>query len=1171
MRFRGSRERALVALLAVNANRVLSPERLVDELWGSAATDGAVRALRVNVSRVRQALGDAGEVLVTHAGGYRLRVHDDMLDSARFDALVRIGRRHAAAGDHQRAASTLREALGLWRGPALVDVAGTPFAQGEAVRLEEGRLAALEERLEADLACGRHSEIVGELEALTRTHALRERLWGQLMICLYRSGRQGEALRAYRALRRTLDEQLGVEPSPALRRLQTSVLRQDPELDWRPAQESRPYARSGGSLRLPEEQFRRASERAPCVGREAERAQLHHWLEAASRAVGTLVMVGGEPGVGKTRLAEELGVEAGAQGMQVFVGHCYEMHGVAPYVAFVEMLESALERAPDPGAFRRALGEEAPEVAKLLPTLRRVCPDIPPSLELPPGAERRLLFNSLRDVLARAARRRPMLLVLDDLHWADEPSLLFVEHLAERIAEIPVLVIATYRDTEVDVGRPLAKTFEDLRRRDLAQWMTLQRLPEAAVADMVGALAGQEAPPVLVRAMFHQTGGNPFFLQEIYRYLEEKGRLFDSDGRLTADPDSDDLDVPAGIRLVVGRRLQRLGEQAPRVLAAAAVIGRAFSVELLEAMQEFDTEVLLRTIEDAERARLIVPAPDHSGEDRFSFAHELVRQALAAEPSLTRRRRLHARAADALERRHPADLDKHAAAIAHHLLEAGANAGPERLFRYLVLAARWASNAAAFEDALEHLERAFPLRFSVPAQECAGFLDDLARARRSTGHWDTAIDAWRQSVDAYERIGDVQALAAVCVNAALSLAFGFRHLEAAQVCRQGLEALADRPSAARARLLDTLGAVLSYGGDHSTGAVLIDQALALATDLGDEDVRGYALFNQCLHHWAWLELQDAVAAGRKAAALLRSSGDLFTVSTALAFGALALVHLGRLDEARQISWEFEPTAKRLGNHLALLMAGRVAGLADFFETGSPERLEAFGRADLEYAARQGLPWVSQGWAWEGVATFLRGDWDLAAHRLREARRHELPGSLNGWDTGQLLENLAYLGERAEALDLIAEALAGLPQPGAPLGWGICARTLAAIEALVVLDEDERAAELYPLTADIAERTAATSGGFYDGRLLQRVAGIAAMAARRWEDSELHFRTALHQARTIPHRPEHAHTCRWYGHMLIRRRGPSDREEARRLIGSAVADYERMGMTRHRQLAADLLI
>jgi len=232
----GGRERVLLALLLVSANQVVSSERLADDLWGGRPPERAIQSLRVHVSRLRRALREAGldGVLATHPGGYSVHIDPDALDAARFETLLAQGRRMAAEGDHQGAAASLREALSLWRGPALADVAGSALLQAEAGRLEEGRLAALEARIEADIAGGRHSEVTAELDALTRAHPLRERLWAQRILALYRAGCQAEALRAYQDLRRVLGEELGIEPGADLSRLETAILRHDPELDWTP-------------------------------------------------------------------------------------------------------------------------------------------------------------------------------------------------------------------------------------------------------------------------------------------------------------------------------------------------------------------------------------------------------------------------------------------------------------------------------------------------------------------------------------------------------------------------------------------------------------------------------------------------------------------------------------------------------------------------------------------------------------------------------------------------------------------------------------------------------------------------------------------------------------------------------------------------------------------------
>ena len=366
--------------------------------------------------------------------------------------------------------------------------------------------------------------------------------------------------------------------------------------------------------------------------------------------------------------------------MAVLAGHSYEIAGASPYVAFVEILEGSLARANDPEAFLAdVLGDAAPEVARLVPRLRRLYPDLPDPLDLPPEQERQYLFTCLSDVLGRLAGERPTLLLLDDLQWADEPTLLFLEHLAPQLARLPLMVVATYRD--VEVGRPLAHIFEDLHRRRLAQRLNLDGLAEADTAEVVRRLAGQEPPPSLVGGLHAATEGNPFFLEEVFRDLVERGRLFAADGSFSADLDVTTLDVPEGVRLVIGRRLERLSEEAGAAAPdRSGGRARVFSYRLLQALGDLPADAVLDVIDEAERAMLIRAGTD----DEFLFAHELIRQTLVGGLSSPRRRRAHLRSAEANISLWSEHLDEHAAEIAHHLAEAGEEADPKQLLTLLV-------------------------------------------------------------------------------------------------------------------------------------------------------------------------------------------------------------------------------------------------------------------------------------------------------------------------------------------------------------------------------------------------------------------------------------------------------------------------------------------------------
>jgi len=326
--------------------------------------------------------------------------------------------------------------------------------------------------------------------------------------------------------------------------------------------------------------FTLVSGRTRFVGREPERAELHRKLERAAGGYGGLVLVAGEPGIGKTRLVEETLSHARQRGFLTLTGCCYETAGMPPYIPYVEILEQ-WARAVPARALQETLGDAAPEVAKLMPEVRRLFPDTPPSLELPPEQQRRYLFNRFLEFMERGCAARPLVLVLDDLQWADEPTLLLLQHMAPRLPQIPMLLLGTYRDVELDVERPFAATLELLTRQRLAHRMVLKRLAEDDVREMLGALSGQAPPNALVRIINEETEGNPFFMEEVFHHLAEEGKLFDQHGRWRADLRIDTVDVPESVRLVIGRRLGRLSEEGRQVLTRAALVGRCVDLALL--------------------------------------------------------------------------------------------------------------------------------------------------------------------------------------------------------------------------------------------------------------------------------------------------------------------------------------------------------------------------------------------------------------------------------------------------------------------------------------------------------------------------------------------------------------------------------------------------------------
>ena len=473
----------------------------------------------------------------------------------------------------------------------------------------------------------------------------------------------------------------------------------------------------------------------PLVGRRSERTHLVAMLDDAIAGSGGMVLLGGPAGLGKSRLAREIAAEAEQRGMGVLVGHCVDMDSPPPYQPSVDHLEQAARRA-SPEGFRAALGVNAPEVAKLLPSLRQRYDDIPPAPELTPEQERRYMLHGVGEFIGRAAIVQPLVLVFEDLHWADESTMLLLRHLAPRLGDLRLLVIGTYRDDEVERDRPLSSSLGPLVRDGGALDLHLTVLDRDEVATMLHARCGRTPPAELVDLVLAESQGNPLFVEELFRYLRDNGRLFDADGEWRSGIEFGESEVPQGVRNLIERRLDRLDDAHRRSLAAAAVIGRSFTFRHLAVVAGGDDDDLFDALEAGERANLIAEHGD--GDDRYVFVHEQIRQTLVGELSLVRRQRFHLRVADALE----AAGDAHLVDIAHHLYSAGSSAPRERIVAALERAARANIDSLAFEDALPHLAHALQIAGDIQI----GLLRLQAMALRGSGRVDAALDVLAEAL-----------------------------------------------------------------------------------------------------------------------------------------------------------------------------------------------------------------------------------------------------------------------------------------------------------------------------------------------------------------------------------------------------------------------------------------
>ena len=906
------------------------------------------------------------------------------------------------------------------------------------------------------------------------------------------------------------------------------------------------------------------AKRTPFVARDQERARLMAALDDAVEGHGSLVLVGGEPGVGKTRLAEEILLEAQRRELLCFIGHCYEGEGSVPYTPFVETLEYAMRALPE-DLLRQTLGDAAPEVARIMPKLRQLFPDIPPAIELPPEQRRRYLFNSYREFIERGALISPLVVLLDDLHWADEGSLLLLEHLAQHIPTQRMLIIGTYRDVELEVTRPFAKTLSDLTRQRLAQRIMIRRLSEESAADLLAALGGPGPPVRLATSIFHETEGNPFFVEEVFRDLDEDGKLFDASGAWLSDLDVDHLEVPEGVRLVIGRRLDRVGEDVQKVLTAGAVVGRRFSLRILEALEQLSGDALFDALEDAEGAHLI-QASAEGRDPHYKFSHELIRQTLVGRLSIPRRQRLHLRISGAMEEVYGSRIEDHAADYSYHLYQAGAAADPEVTIRFLALAGEQALEAAAFEEALEHFELGLSVVEDPEPRQLAGLLLKKGSALHGLGDWPAMLEAWNTAVPLFEELGESEAVAQMCEEAGIVLAWMGRVDESKEIANRGLEAIGTKPSVRRGRLLALLGLMTAATNDPAGGLVMLDDSAQLGRELEDEALLGYALQMKSLAFHNHARFAAAIEVGADGAVeALRHVNDGWNLVQLLSIMEYDYLISGRVSQALALSPEVRQLADELGHVGAALMDDVTTGTAEYFLPGDLRGWTDWAERNIDGWLSAG-PWAHWGRIWAAHGKFLLGDWDDARADAARATK-DFPAD-NYWAgyfpaAELLIDAYAGTGNPAELFRLNYDRL---PEPGEPTVGGDRLFALLATEALAVIGDREACASLYSAALDTVE------GGvtlWFSG-LGQRYLGISAACGERWDVAERHFQIALEQAHELPVRSEQPEVRRWYARMLLDRRQPGDEDRARELLDEAILMYQEIGMPRHLEMAREML-
>jgi tetratricopeptide (TPR) repeat protein len=901
----------------------------------------------------------------------------------------------------------------------------------------------------------------------------------------------------------------------------------------------------------------------PLVGREEERDVIKACLDRARAGRGGVLFIGGEPGVGKTRLAEECLTMGQERDMLTLVGHAYEERG-EPFIIAVEIIEALMRILPGP-SLRQVLGDSAAEVARLVPELRDRFPDIPSPVELAPQQRQRYLYNAMLNFTRRLSGTVPCVIVLDDLHWADESSITLLEHIAPNISDLPLLYVVTYRDVAADMGPPFRRALANLGRLPNTSNIALKQLNIDDIAALLARLGRPDPPEGLVEIIFEESGGNALFVQSVYQSLAEQGLLFDERGEWRTDISRADLVVPNDIRLIIEQRVDRLDAETRKLLAMAAVLGQRFEPDVLEEALGAEDDQVLDGIEEAEAANLIFPTSGQA-ESRYEFSHALVRQSLLDITTPLRRERMHLKAAIAMETLF-AEEPARAAALARHLLSAGRRADPKKIIRFLMIAGAHASDALSFDEAILHYDAALARTPESQRQDRALIFERRGYAHRALGDWPQSERDWLEALDVMEVTDDPNRFSKIAWETAYQLAWQNRLSEGAELLEKTLTRVGDERSPGRARLLALLGHYRTNSGRLEEGDALEREAIEMAKALEDLHLLGSEVMFSRLYYFqhifdvrAYLDTIDETIA------LQRAHGTPSDVSMTLGCAVVALVCAGQFDRVRSLYAEVMPLATTFGDVGTAAQLELFDGIVDTAK-GDFSRSRERQQRVVDMFRESGMPWTSAVIATRASPAILTGDWETAESELLQAIDEAVDcPNFEGLETCQLLYLRTLMGD-PRANELLDRHEATLPIRGRLNSVGSHHMELFWVESAVLLGHDERAAQRYDSVVDLIKRDTVTC---YFPMLIERIAGIAAMAGGRYEKAQAHFEASLERARTLNFVNELGDTRRWHAMMLLRRQAPGDRETAQTLLREAISVYQQHGMPKHEKMAQLLL-
>jgi len=1149
-RLRGRQVRLLLAYLLLNRQRHVGREELIGAVWPGQAPVSQDAALRTLLSRLRSALGASS-----------LTGRDELILSLPEPVWIDL---EAATSELQRAIQTLAEGdlRGAWAlAQVPLNIANRGFLPGlqaawvEPPRreLEEIRLHALEVVGEAGLRMGgaQLTSVERAGRALIEAEPYRESGYVLLIEALSARGNVAEAMRVFERLRALLRDELGTAPSPEAIAVYERLL--SPPDGAPTASDERQRA-----LELPAD-LRERSE-SPLVGRARELAELTRLWEQAAAGVGgsalggqrgpRIVCLAGEAGIGKTSLAAELARRAHDDGGTVLAGRA-PREALVSYQPFLEALRHYFRAAPL-SELRTSVRDFGPELARLVPELRRRLPDLSPEGVGDPEGERYRLFEAVVGLLSAVSVRTPILLLLDDLHWADRPSLLLLRHLARAPEPARLLILIAYR-TEAS-GEVLGDVLSDLRREGLITQLDVGGLSQQETGELVRARTGEAPSHAFANAVFSATEGNPFFIEELVRHLVQAGV------RPAAASASElrRVGLPDGVKEMIGQRLTQLTPETVEWLRVAAVIGRDFDPAFVEQLLGLDEDPFLAALEEALSSALIREQADEPG--RYSFSHALVREAVYEGMSTQRRQRLHGRVGEALERSGTAPVSQ----LAHHFTRAGRLADAEKAVAYASQAGDEAAALFAHEAAAEDYSRAVEVLsrfFAEDRERRCELLLAVGEARVRSGERVLARSAFREAAALAEELGDSVSLARAAIGASQRYVQqpGVVDSELIGMLERARELTTGEVSLNRVRLLSRLCGAIYYAPDRARMSPLSDEAMEIASRLDEPEALAYALAAVRRALWDPRHLEERLAASTEMLSYAARAENLELQLQAHAWLVVDLLERGDRTAVEAQMAAFSAGAQNLRQPLYLWQATVWRATTALMEGRLAEAEELAGEALAAGAPAEDVA-AAQYFAIQVLGTRREqgrmGELEPAARQMvatnpdRPAWRAALVVTLCESDQGAAAE--------PELDELLTRGFGEVPYDG---DW-LSAMTLLC-DALTALDAQSHMPDLYEaLLPHGGVNAVAGIGALCFGSVARYLGKLAGALGRRAE-AEDHFERALAGNRALRSPVLVAHTQLDWAAAL----GAGSRRE--RLIAEASRTADQLGLAAIARRAARL--